>query len=109
VGPGTGKKQRQINIVEGRITDGILFPGAAIALQERMNAILEKTKEELRAVLTQVLDGVKADVGFALASCEETPQRGAVPATHSAELRSILRAVKTLKARAEDVRRRAVA
>jgi hypothetical protein len=107
--PGTGKKQRQIRIVEGRITDGILFPGAAIVLQERMDALLEKTKEKLKSVLNQVLEGVKADAGFALASCEEAPQHAPVPAADSEELTSIYKKVKALKARAEGVRRRAVA
>ncbi|KAK4152198.1 hypothetical protein C8A00DRAFT_35109 [Chaetomidium leptoderma] len=106
---GTGKKERQINIVEGRITDGVLFPSAAIVLRERMDTLLDKRKAQLSEILAQVVEGIKTDIGFVLTSQSHmrTPQHDAGVAADEGRLREVLETLKMLKVRAEDVRRAA--
>ena len=106
--PGTGKKKRQINTVEGRIRDGVLFPSAAIVLRERMGALVNKRKTQLSAILAQVIEDIKTDIGFVLASHVGTPQLDAgVAAADEGKLGEVLETLKALKVRAEDVRRAA--
>ena len=103
---GTGKNKRQISIVEDRITDGVLFPGASIALQGRINALLKETKAEATAILAQAVAEVKTDLGFVLAHyAAETPQDDAeLAASRDGTLGEILERLRILKARVEDVR-----
>lgn len=105
MGPGTGKKRRQIDIVEGRIRDGILFPSAAIALQQRLDARLEQEKTMLGAILAQVVNGVEADLKCVLGTSQEDVGLGA----DRFQLQRLSERLKVLKARAEEVRRIAAA
>lgn len=105
---GTGKKARQTAIVEGRITDGALFPSAAIVLQERLEVILTDAKDALAGVLSQGFRGVAADISVVLASRQETPRDGAgFGEEDRATLEEVMEALRGLKARAEEVRREA--
>ncbi|KAL2126184.1 hypothetical protein VTI74DRAFT_1520 [Chaetomium olivicolor] len=104
---GTGKNRRQLDIVEGRITDGMLFPSAAIDLQNRMDALLEKLKATLTTTLAQAVEDIKTNVGFVLAPRIETPQDDVGLAANRDRLGEILGTLRTLKARAEDVRQAA--
>lgn len=106
---GTGKKKRQIAIVEGRIKDGILFPSVAIALQQRLNSLLEREKTKLGAILVQVANGVEADLRCVLDSDAGKSQEVARLAVDRGELQKISERLKVLKARAEEVRRAAFA
>ncbi|GAB1312304.1 Dynamin N-terminal domain-containing protein [Madurella fahalii] len=101
---GTDKKKRQRDIVEGRITDEALFPGSAIALQQRMDALLLKTKEALGMLFAQITHDVKRDINFLFASRTERQQDNIGPGSDGEKLQDILGTVKKLKARAEEVR-----
>ncbi|KAK4235702.1 hypothetical protein C8A03DRAFT_46215 [Achaetomium macrosporum] len=104
---GTGKNKRQIGIVEGRITDGALFPSAAIALQDRMDTLLERLKARLTATLAEAVEDIRTDLGFVLSPILETQRNDVGLAADRNRLREILERLGTLKVQAEDVRRAA--
>ncbi len=95
-----------MSIVESRITDGVLFPSVSIALQDRTNALLEETKAECTAILTQAVEDVRTDINFVLAlHAADTRQYDAeVPAKLDGTLGEVLKRLKSLKARMENVR-----
>lgn len=62
--PGRGKLRAQRSIIESRISDGVLFPSAAIALQTRMEGLLEQRRAVLAGVVTELYWSVKRDIGF---------------------------------------------
>ncbi|KAK4106677.1 hypothetical protein N658DRAFT_26869 [Parathielavia hyrcaniae] len=105
---GTGKNQRQIGIVEGRITDGVLFPSVAVALRERMDARLEKLKAKVTTILAKAVEDVRADLGFVLARAPhgESPAPDDVGSAEKRDrLRETLKTLRVLRDQAEDVRR----
>ena len=103
---GTGKNKRQISIVESRMTDGVLFPSVSMALQDRVNALLEETKVEATAILAQAVADVRTDLGFVLAAyTAETRHDNDLAASGDGTLDQVLERLRILKARVEDVRR----
>ncbi|KAG7284045.1 hypothetical protein NEMBOFW57_010405 [Staphylotrichum longicolle] len=106
-GLGKDKKKRQIHIVEARIRDEILFPSAAIALQQRLDALLDRQKTMLTAILAQVANGVEADLKCVLGSHMGVSQED--PGADRFQLQRLSERSKVLKARAEEVRRIAAA
>lgn len=107
--PGKEKKKRQIHIVESRIRDGILFPSAAIALQQRLDALLDRQKTMLTAILAQAVNGVEADLKCVLGSDMGASQEDVGPGADRLQLQRLSERLKVLKARAEEVRRIAAA
>jgi hypothetical protein len=69
---GTGKAARQRAIVQGRITNGTLFPHISAKIQASIDQLVRKTFRDLRDAVNAVLDLVVSDVEMALASY---PQR----------------------------------
>ncbi len=103
---GTGKNKRQISIVENRLTDGLLFPSVSMALQDRINALLEETKAEATAILAQAVRDVRTDLGFVLAAyTTESRHDNALAASGDGTLGQVLDRLRILKVRVEDVRR----
>lgn len=63
---------RQKNIVQGRITDGTLFPNISVSISTAMAALMEETERQLRADTTAVLSHIENDFGLALQNQSET-------------------------------------
>ncbi|TLD06663.1 uncharacterized protein PgNI_08716 [Pyricularia grisea] len=63
---GTGKAARQKSIVQGRITDGTLFPGISMAISTAVEAAVQKSQVGLSDDVAAVLDRVNADVKLEL-------------------------------------------
>lgn len=57
---------RQKGIVQGRITDGTLFPGISMAISTAMAAVVQGAEDGLRADVAAVLGRVEADAELTL-------------------------------------------
>jgi hypothetical protein len=102
---GNGKKARQTAIVEGRIKDGVLYPNAAIVLQERVEAILADAMDTLAGVLSQGFRGVAADVSFILEPLREKAKDEVdVGEKERVKLEKVSKILRGLKKRAEEMR-----
>lgn len=85
----------------------MLFPGAAFALQDRMDVLLEEMKAKLRTILAKAVEDVRTDLGFVLASNMEILQNDVGLAANGDRLGEISETLRTLKVRVEQVRRAA--
>jgi len=65
---GTGKAERQRSTVQGRITNGTLFPNISTAISKDMDKLVKKTFRGLRDKVDAVLKLIRSDVDMALAS-----------------------------------------
>lgn len=65
---GTGKAARQRAIVQGRITNGTLFPHISAKIQASIDDLVRKTFRRLKNEVDAVLDLIVSDVEMALAS-----------------------------------------
>lgn len=54
--------------MQGRITDGTLFPNISTAISKEMDDLVNKTFRSLRATVGAILKLVKSDLDMALAS-----------------------------------------
>ncbi|KAK3306258.1 uncharacterized protein B0T15DRAFT_396538 [Chaetomium strumarium] len=100
---GTGKNKRQIDIIENRITDGVLFPGAAIALQDRIDALLQQLKTTLTSTLAQAVEDVATDLRFVLSTLVEIQRNDVGHEAERTRLAEVRERLGMLKVRAEDV------
>lgn len=71
-----GYHARLVDIVQGRITNGTLFPNISIKISGSMNALVRKTFEDLRGKAEAVLDLVRNDIDMALASGRQSSGSG---------------------------------
>ena len=69
---GTGLFARQKNIVQGRITNGSLFPNISVAISTAMSRLVKKTGRRLRADVTAALSHIETDFGIALEKQRES-------------------------------------
>ncbi|KAN0095627.1 hypothetical protein V8E51_016338 [Hyaloscypha variabilis] len=69
---GTGKAARQRSIVQGRITNGTLFPHISARIQASIDQLVRKIFRDLHGAVNAVLDLIVSDVEMALTS---NPQR----------------------------------
>ena len=69
---GTGKAARQRSIVQGRITNGTLFPHISVKIQASIDQLVQKHFRDLLDAVNAVLNLVISDVEMALTS---KPQR----------------------------------
>lgn len=69
---GTGKAARQRSIVQGRITNGTLFPHISTKIQANINRLVQETFRDLYDAVNIVLGLIVSDVEMVLAS---KPQR----------------------------------
>ncbi|KAH8744019.1 hypothetical protein F5882DRAFT_455086 [Hyaloscypha sp. PMI_1271] len=69
---GTGKAARQRSIVQGRITNGTLFPHISAKIQAGIDQLVRKIFRDLRNAVNAVIELIASDVEMALAS---NPQR----------------------------------
>lgn len=65
---GTGKSARQKHIVQGRITNGTLFPNISTAIKREIKAAAKATFESVRKLLKSEFASLENDVTMALAS-----------------------------------------
>ncbi|KAE8450711.1 hypothetical protein EG329_006056 [Mollisiaceae sp. DMI_Dod_QoI] len=65
---GTGKAARQRAIVQGRITNGILFPHISAKIQANIDQLVQKTFRNLHDAVNAVLDLIVSDIEIALVS-----------------------------------------
>lgn len=65
---GTGKAARQRAIVQGRITNGTLFPHISAKIQDSIDKLVRKTFRDLDDAVNSILDLIINDVEMALAS-----------------------------------------
>lgn len=89
---------RQRSIVQGRITDGILFPNIAIAMSNRIRAILKKAKADLVKALRDIMDATETDIEFALVRQSLDQTR---PIKREVDVDEILDEIKKLRTEAE--------
>lgn len=83
-----------------------MFPSAAIAMQTRMDALLEQRRAILIGILTQLHDNIMRDISFVLANSDTQAQRGdGLPAADREALQDALERFGGLRERAERVRR----
>ena len=65
---GTGKAARQRTIVQGRITNGTLFPHISAKIQASIDQLVQKIFRDLHDAVNAVLDLIVSDVEMALTS-----------------------------------------
>ena len=53
--------KRQKQIVQGRITDGTLFPNMALAIRKNTNSTANETKKRLQLILRQSMAAIQND------------------------------------------------
>ncbi|KAK2596612.1 hypothetical protein QQS21_006288 [Conoideocrella luteorostrata] len=82
---GTGKSMRQKSIVQGRITDGMLFPAICGLISDRMYCAIQKTEQELSDMMMAVIGHIRADVDSTLGGRNADEQQATL-VTDSARL-----------------------
>jgi hypothetical protein len=99
---GTGKAQRQRSIVQGRITNGTLFPNISTSIQENVEKLNQTSFLALHDRLQATIDLVKTDLDMALALRvpDECESRNQEIGRSSADL---LREVGELRTRHEEL------
>jgi hypothetical protein len=102
---GTGKAARQRSIVQGRITDGTLFPHVSTKIQTNITQLIETTFRALQIAIVEILDLVDHDVKMAMSSGET---RGAGnenqdTGRESEELEEALDEIRKIRRRHEEV------
>jgi len=65
---GGGKAARQRSTVQGRITNGTLFPNISVTISKNMDKLAQKTFRGLHDKVDAILDLIKDDVDLALTS-----------------------------------------
>ncbi|KAH8812284.1 hypothetical protein F5884DRAFT_784973 [Xylogone sp. PMI_703] len=65
---GDGKAAQQRTIVQGRITNGTLFPNISVQIREGIDQLVQKTFADLRDAVNAVLDLIVSDIDMALTS-----------------------------------------
>jgi hypothetical protein len=102
---GTGKAARQQNIVQGRITDGTLFPLISARIQAAVEGLVKKTFRDLHNVADVVLALIVNDVEMALASgAQAEGEHGLLDSPEIHKLREELIAeIKDMKGQHEDL------
>ncbi|KAJ9136605.1 Ras GTPase family protein [Pleurostoma richardsiae] len=98
---GRGQGQRLQGIVQGRITDGALFPDISFDISERVKGIVERTDQELQDLLRRTVKEVEEDVDIALSDLPDT----SMSAEKEDKLKELLSKVSKLKDEAEAVGR----
>lgn len=100
-----GKAARQRAIVQGRITDGIMFPTICALISDRMHGTLQKTRRELLEMMAAVMGHIRTDLTYALGD-KNSNERQTCLNMESADmvtLREALPKVKHLKLDAKDL------
>lgn len=96
---GGGKASRQRSIVQGRITDGMLFPSIFIALSSQVESLVQKNQDKLLDIRSDIMGQITEDINLAFASSNRPAPRD------NARAQSLLAAVGALKEDAEEVGR----
>ncbi|OBT85493.1 hypothetical protein VE02_07344 [Pseudogymnoascus sp. 03VT05] len=65
---GRGSERRQHNTIQGRVTDGTLFPNISIAIKEDAEAKTEVAFSAFRKVLLPVVAAIRNDIEMAFAA-----------------------------------------
>jgi len=70
---------RQKSIVQGRITDGTLFPNISVSISSAMVDIVAKIEKDLRRGLESALSHIESDFQLALEKHREESAEGQGP------------------------------
>lgn len=89
---------RQRGIVQGRITNGTLFPKMFLAMSRRIELLVFNNEAKLLVIQRDMMHRIAEDVNFALASARPPPR-------DEAGVQRLLEKVRGLKAEAEEVGR----
>jgi hypothetical protein len=103
---GTGKAARQRSIVQGRITNGTLFPHISAKIQASIEKLIQKTFHDLHDAVNAVLNLIVSDVEMALASKSQHADDDAGNVEHLEEetrKAELMDEIKELKAMHEDL------
>lgn len=98
---GTGTNYRQIQIVQGRITDGTLFPNISAKILSKTTRLIARMFDELRGKL----DGATKSIGFDLSVGLDAAQKNRVGLSkpEKEHRERLAEAVKTLQRRHKEV------
>lgn len=72
---GTGRHARQIEIVQGHIRDGIVFPQLSIAIASSMNNLVATAGKKLDDMFSNVLDSIRKNVDIVFRCHPELEKR----------------------------------
>jgi hypothetical protein len=92
---GTGKSARQKHIVQGRITNGTLFPNISTAIKREIKAAAKAAFESVQKLLESQFASLENDVTMALASApQQSSNREDVVLDDEGELAGAIRDIK---------------
>lgn len=93
---GAGKSARQKAIVQGRITDNILFPTICALISDCTHSTLQNTRRELLEMMQASMGHVRSDFTCALGD-ENSDERPICLTMESADLATLREALSTVK------------
>lgn len=64
---GSGRDKRQKQIVQGRITDGTLFPNMSLAISDNISGAVVEMEKRLRAMVRQSMVAIQNDFDLTIA------------------------------------------
>lgn len=69
---GAGRDRRQKEIVQGRITNGTLFPNMSIAISNNTNSVMKEAEKRLRDIVQKSMRDVQNDFDLTIAPPPES-------------------------------------
>lgn len=72
--PGEGRARRQVQIVQGRIEDGTIFPNMSISIADQTEKAVKRIQKDLKKFLAQQMILIKNDFDLVVASQGENNQ-----------------------------------
>lgn len=79
---GSGKDRRQKQIVQGRITNGTLFPNISVRISDNINSAVADAEKRLRQIVRQSMAAIQNDFDLTIAP---PPNNGNTQPDHNEE------------------------